>query len=426
MSLAVDRSKAPALNKLKDLNIPEPERLVLSNGLPVYIIGGLKQDVVKLDFVFYAGRWYEQQRLLARMAARMMREGSEKYPSREFAEKLDYYGASVKAAGGNDVSTITLYSLNKFLPQVLPIFQDVLKQPAFREDDLHIIASTARQNLMVNLEKNEFLADKHFGEALYGAHHPYGYELTPEDYDHLQVADLEAHYSQYIHAGNGFIIASGKVTQEVIQQLEEHFGGRDWLRTGHQQAPAHTPQPEKHKQFFSQEGSLQSSIRIGKPIINKAHPDHAMLSIMNTLFGGYFGSRLMSNIREDKGYTYGIYASLNSMRHGGYLQIGTEVGTQVREAAVQEIYHEMKRLREEPVPTDELELVRNYLLGKFQARLDGPFKIGTMLKGLLIYELDIDYIYRFIDAINSFKANDIQQFANDYLGDEGMFEVIVG
>lgn len=426
MSLAVDRSKAPALIKLKELQLQEPGKLVLQNGMPVYTVSGLKQDVVRLDFVFNAGRWYEAERLQARMAVRMMREGSEKYPSREFAEKLDYYGASIKAAGGSDVCTISLFCMNKFLPQVLPIFQEVLKEPAFKEEDLRIIASTAKQNLKVNLEKNEFLADKHFSETIFGESHPYGYELTPQDYDNCHVDGLRKHYMSNLHAGNGFIIASGNVTEQVVKYLQQYFGGNDWLREDDKTPINHIIQPGDRTIHMPKEGSFQSSIRIGMPAINKSHLDQPLLSIMNTIFGGYFGSRLMSNLREDKGYTYGVYSVLASMRHGSYLQVTTDVGAGVRDAAVQEIYREMKRLREEPVPQDELELVRNYLLGKLQARLDGPFKQSTMLKDLLIYDLNIDYIYRFTDAVNSFKANDIQEFANRYLVEDSMFEVIVG
>lgn len=426
MSLAVDRSKAPGLIKLKELQLREPGKLTLSNGMPVYTITGLKQDVVRLDFVFNAGRWYEAERLQARMAVRMMREGSIKYPSRDFAEKLDYYGASIKAAGGSDVSTISLFSMNKFLPQVLPIFQEVMKEPAFQEEDLRIIASTAKQNLKVNLEKNEFLADKHFSETIFGASHPYGYELVPQDYDNCHVDNLRKHYMQNFHAGNGFVIASGNVTDEVLQYLEQFFGGTDWLRERPDFKQQHEIKPGERKIFVPEEGSLQSSIRIGLPAINKAHPEQPLLSIMNTIFGGYFGSRLMSNLREDKGFTYGVYSVLASMRHGSYLQVTTDVGTGVRDEAVQEIYHEMKRLREEPVSNEELELVRNYLLGKLQARVDGPFKQGTMLKDLLIYDLNIDYIYRFTDAVNSFTAKDIQEYANRYLVEDSMFEVIVG
>lgn len=426
MIVAPNRTQAPALVPLEKLRLQEPSYMTLSNGIPVYLLGGLSQEAVKVEFVFNAGKWYQDVPAQAALTARMLREGSKKYPSKEFAELLDQTGASMKAVGQNDVSTITLFSLVKHLPTVLPLVEDVMKHPAFESDDLDTILTNKVQHLLVNLEKNEFLADRAYQRHLYGAEHPYGYELMPEQYKNLTPEVLRDFHKKYYHAKNCMIIVSGNIQDGLDKLLDKHFGGDDWAQAG---PPFEKPvliTPGEKKLWQQEEGSLQASIRIGKQLFNKTHPDHQALSVLNTIFGGYFGSRLMSNIREDKGYTYGIYSSFNSMRHGGDMQISTDVGTDVREAAVKEIYFEMQRLREELVPEDELTMVRNYLLGRIQSSVDGPFKLAGMLKGLFIYDLKIDYIYQFIDVINSVSAKELQELANKYYGTDDIHEIIVG
>lgn len=426
MSIVLDRSKAPQLIKAKQLELPTPEKTKLDNGMPLVMVGGLPQEALKIEWVFYAGRWFEDSRLQSRFTARMIREGSAKYPSKEFAEQLDQYGASVKTTGGADVSTITLFTLNKYLHKVLPIMADVIKHPAFEQRDLHDVVTNSKQNLLVNMEKNEYLADHKFNEALYGKDHPYGYFHTAVDYELVTPKALADHHKTYYHPDNGMIIVSGNITADVAQQLNEHFGGTDWTGKSNYRSNEIDLEQDPGNIREKYDDSMQSSIRIGKILFNKTHPDHQALSVLNTIFGGYFGSRLMSNIREDKGYTYGIYSQLASMRHGGNLMITTDVGTSVCDAAVKEIYLEMQRLIDEPIPERELELVKNYLSGRIQSSVDGPFRLAAMLKGLLIYDLNIDYIYTFIDLINNIEPITLQELAAKYLVPDDMQETVIG
>jgi predicted Zn-dependent peptidase len=238
--------------------------------------------------------------------------------------------------------------------------------------------------------------------------------------------ELKAFHKRFYNAGNCTIVVSGKIEPTVLSLLQRHFGGSDWAGQPAEKV-VYQPQPiSELKTRVPVEASVQSAIRIGKTLFNKSHPDYHKLNFLNTLFGGYFGSRLMSNIREEKGYTYGIYSSLHSMLNGGYFGIGTEVGVDVCDAAVKEIYHEIGRLQQEAIPKQEVELVRNYLLGRLQSSLDGPFKISALFKGLLIYDLNIDYIYALIDTINTVTAADLQDLAIKYLNVDEMHEVVVG
>lgn len=423
---ALNRKKAPKLEFIKGLHLAAPDKQVLSNGLPVYSIGGLPQDAIKIELIFMAGKWFEDKKLIAKTTSNMLKEGTQKYTALQIAQELDYWGASFRTFSGADIATFTLFSLNKYLDKVLPVLEDIIKHPVFPQTDLQIFTNNSKEYLKVNLLKNDFVADRKFGEVLYGTTNPYGYHSDIVDYDMVTSEELAAFHQRFYNSGNCAIIVSGSIEPSVLALLQQHFGGDDWAGKPADKVTYSLEPSSQTKNRIAVKDSVQSAIRIGRPLFNKAHPDHHKLNFLNTLFGGYFGSRLMTNIREEKGYTYGIYSSLHSMLNSGYFGIGTEVGVDVCDAAIKEIYHEMNRLQQEAIPKQEVELVRNYLLGRLQSSLDGPFKISGLFKGLLIYDLNIDYIYALIETINTVTAADLQDLAIKYLNVDEMHEVVVG
>ena len=220
---------------------------------------------------------------------------------------------------------------------------------------------------------------------------------------------------------------AGKVDDDVLSLLDNHFGGNDWnaiTTPSIKDLPIITS--ANREQLILKEDAMQSAIRIGKVLFNKTHPDFQPLQILNTLFGGYFGSRLMSNIREDKGYTYGIGSGIASLQNSGYFFISTEVGVDVCKDALKEIYFEMNRLREELVPEDELQLVKNYLLGMFLRSVDGPFAMAERFKGIMEYNLNYDYFDRYIATIKEISASQLRSLANSYFDKDSMIELVVG
>ena len=170
----------------------------------------------------------------------------------------------------------------------------------------------------------------------------------------------------------------------------------------------------------------QSSIRIGRKLFSRHHPDYKGLFVLNTILGGYFGSRLMANLREEKGYTYNIHSSLDAMRYDGYFYIGTEVGTQHTSATLEQIYLEMQKLQDTPISTDELEMVRNYLMGNFLTMLDGPFNVSEVAKTLVSDHIPLSFFESLVRTVQEIQAEELQLLAQKYLNKEEMWEVIVG
>jgi predicted Zn-dependent peptidase len=422
----LDRSIMPEVKLPKQLLLPKYEKTQLSNGLLVYLINAGVQDVCKVEWVFNAGRWQEAQKHVGRFTNRILKEGSSKYASFEISEKLDILGASFRNFSSVDHGNISVVSLNKYLPQVFEIVEDVIKRPAFSEKELQLLITNSKEKLKVEKEKNEYLADEQMSEALYGNTHAYGYGSEEKNYDLVNVDLLKTHHQSFYNAANGFIIVSGKIEKDLLPLLEKHFGGNDWKGTA-KSIEAKTTHPSAEKILIDKKkDALQSAIRICVPTIGKRHVDFKKLSVLNTILGGYFGSRLMSNIREDKGYTYGIYSGITNMLHDAFFHVSTEVGIDVAENAVNEIIYEINRLKNELVNTEEIDLVRNYLTGKMLGNLDSPFSIAMTYKNLFAYGLEVDYMNELMETVHTITANDLQEMANKYFNVDEMYQIVVG
>ncbi len=232
-------------------------------------------------------------------------------------------------------------------------------------------------------------------------------------------------YEQFYKNAHCTIFSAGKLPADFESLLEKYFGDLNL----NENLPTVTHKREfatqrKHR-ISNDKNGVQAAIRIGRPFPERRHPDFKKAMILNTLFGGYFGSRLMSNIREDKGYTYGISSYVQNHVKDSALIITTEAGKEVSEATIDEVYKEMKSLREEPVDTEELLLVKNYMMGLNLGYVDGPFHVMARWKSIILHGLDENYFYDSLNAIKTITAKDLQALANIYLQPEDFFELVV-
>jgi predicted Zn-dependent peptidase len=326
-----------------------------------------------------------------------------------------------------DHASVVLYTLNKHLKSTLPVVEQVIKDAMFPQEELDTHLKNKLQKFHVNNQKVATLARKRFGELIFGEKHPYGINVKEKDFSIINRELLKQFYSTYYRANSCKIVLAGKVNDDIYTILDEHFGGNDWLATNNLNiAPVKIDTTTNKEQLIFKEDALQSAIRIGKVMFNKTNPDYQPLLILNTIFGGYFGSRLMSNIREDKGYTYGIGSGIASLKHSGYFFISTEAGVDVCQKAINEIYKEMSRMQTELVSAEELELVKNYMLGTFLRSVDGPFALAERFKGIMEYDLGYDYFDRYIATIKSISASQLKDLAIKYFDKDTMIELVVG
>lgn len=421
-----DRTVAPPLREISAIRLPAIERLQLSNGIPVLIINAGSQEVSKVELIFDAGRWQEPQRAVAATTSKLMMEGTNRKSAQQVAEAIEFYGASIGADATIDYGQLTLFSLNKHLDHLVPLLHEVIYDAAFPDKELATYIQNSKQRLLVNLQKVDFLAHKTFNEQLYSANYPAGYTTSPEDYDQIDSSILKSfHTSQYQNGGFKIIVA-GKVTSHLLSLLETYFGKTVITKKESKPFRHSIDATGGGKLFAEKKDAVQSGIRIGKMLVNKLHPDYPALRVLNTILGGYFGSRLMQNLREDKGYCYGIHSSISSYLHDAHFYVTTEVGGEVTWEAVKEIYAEMDRLRTDPVPEEELQLVKNYLLGVYLSDVDGAFSVAEVMRGLEVYGLKEDFFYNLIDTIRTITPVTLQELADKYLNTDDLLEVVAG
>ncbi len=423
----VDRTQAPPLQEIEALHIPQPEVNVLSNGINVYRLHIGEQNVVQMQLIFRAGRWFEPQRLVANLTAKMLREGTSHHTSAEIANKIDYYGADLDTSSGFDRATVKLTCLSKYFDDMAGLIYELVTEAAFPEKELHNIALNQQQKLQLNLEKNDYLARKTLQKVLYGDRHPYGYAPQPQEFGDINKNELLAFFQHHYTADNCFIILAGDAPESAVETLDEKLGHKSWQAASHWQVPQKKANPSSElKQHHEGPQHLQSAICMGMPLFNKTHEDYHKMTVLNTVLGGYFGSRLMANLRERNGYTYGVHSSLVSYEGGGHLQIETEVGADIKENAIGEIYKEIQRLQDQKLDNQEMTMVRNYLQGMMLYRLDGPFRLAQTLKNLYTYKLDINYLYNLIDEIQTITPEELQKLANQYLVKDHFYEIAIG
>ncbi len=423
----LDRKTPPAFKTVEKIEMIHASERRLGNNIPVYAVNAGTQELIKIEFIFSAGMYQQHIPLQAATVSAMLEEGTSKMTAAEIADAVDYYGAFLETGVSQDHASVVLYTLNKHLKATLPVVEQLIKDSVFPQAELDTHLQNKKQVFFVNNQKVANVARKRFSELIFGEKHPYGINVKEKDFDIISIPYLKEFYSTYYRANSCKIVLAGKVNDDVFPLLEQHFGGNDWLATNDLSKPEITMATVKEReQIIYKEDALQSAIRIGKVMFNKTHADYQPLQILNTVFGGYFGSRLMSNIREDKGYTYGIGSGLVSLKQGGYFFVSTEVGVDVCQKAIDEVYFEMNRLRTELIPDDELQLVKNYLLGTFLRSVDGPFAMAEKFKGIMEYNLGYDYFDRYISTIKTISASTLLELANTYFDKESMVELVVG
>jgi predicted Zn-dependent peptidase len=409
-----------------DYKLPGINKETLDNGLPLYWLNAGVQDVVQIDWIFPAGLWYEQKPSVAHAVAGLLKSGTSKYTSAQIHEALEFYGAQLKVAAGNDYATVTLYTLNKHLPSLLPMVYELLTDSTLPEHEIAIHKRNAIDKLLVNLRQCEFVANQQIEALLFGEEHPYGRYTRKEKIEALTREDLLTFYKSNYNLANVRMFMGGKAGAEEVKCLNEVFG-----KAAITASPIMVPKfelatsAEQVHRINNDEAGVQGAIRVGRLFPNRHHPDYTPMVVLNTLFGGYFGSRLMSNIREDKGYTYGIYSSVTPEVSGGSMVIHTETGTGVIENAVKEIYYEMETLCNEEVSEEELLLVKNYLLGGLLGDLDGPFSILQRWRSLILNGFDENYFNNNVEIYKTITPAAIQALARKYYNRADFIEIVV-
>ena len=421
----LNRKIAPPIARIRHIDVPDIETIHLDNGVPVTVINAGTEDIVKLEVVHKAGKTSEEKKLASRATASLMKEGCGPWNAETFAEKFDFYGAGLKTAANMDFLYSSVYTLGKYFHHLIEPLAVMYQEPRFDAEELQNFASVNIQKLKEELTKNEVLSYRLITEAIFGSNHPYGYNSNPEDYLNLTREDIQHHFSSYLGTDNMHIFLSGKISNKVVQDVNQAFG--QYRKSSIQKPYRPAEIPLQHKILREDmPGDMQSSIKIGRRLFDRNHPDQSVFFVLNTILGGYFGSRLMRVLREEKGYTYDIASQMDQMLYDGCFYIGTEVSTVNADKTIREIYRQMDILQQKKVGADELEMVKNYLAGTFLNMVDGPMQLSVVAKTLALIGLPFSALDEWIQAIMDMQAEAVQDCAQKYLIKETMWEIVVG
>ena len=420
------RSVIPKHGKPVLLAIEDPVELKLDNGMSAYLIEAGENEVVRIDIVVKAGTAYQSKSLVAANTGKLLKEGTLSYSSATIANLLDYYGSHLDILISKDSSTITLYSLTKHLKKLLPVVSEMLKEALFQQEELDHLVDMQRQEFLVNSEKVKYNAQMEFNRMVFGNNTAYGQIVELDDFNKLKRDDLISFFKAQYNVKNTYLIVSGKTNHKVPELLNKYFGSGISAKTATNGSIHFMVNNEQKEKYIEKSGAMQSAIRIGRPMIKKVHPDYNRFILLNTILGGYFGSRLMSNLREDKGFTYGISSFMLNYIHGSAFSVATEVNAKHTQAAVDEICKEMDLLRHKKVGNDELKLVKNYIYGTFLRNFDGPFALSERFASVKDFGLSFDYFRNNLKEILSITADDLLETANKYLAPEDMIKLVVG
>ena len=405
------------------VDMPKAHPITASNGVEIYTLPTPDFEVVRFSFVFRAGTSVQHKPFAASAAANMLGEGSNRLTAQQIAEQLDFYGSYFDVNIDRDYVYISFCSLRKFFMPTLEVAREIILNPAFPEHEFDVYCSKRKQNLAIERKKVDVQSRELFASALFGAEHPYGISSPEACYDELTREDLIDVYRKLYTATNCFVVCSGQLDDEVMGHIRAMAEALPEGKSVDITLPQTTTTHQMRRDI---ETALQSSVRVGRLLFPRNHPDFVGMQVVAAVLGGYFGSRLMQNLREEHGYTYGVMAAMVNFDKEGYLAIATQVAREVREEVLTEIYYEIERLRNELIPEDELQMVKNVMIGEILRILDGPFGIADVTIENIMCGMDNSATEHSVEQIIAITAEQVRDLAAKYLRREDLVEVVVG
>lgn len=425
------KGKVPVNPETLRVQLPRPQEATLANGLEVYLIEDHKLPTFQLQFVIHGGGLADppDKRGVAMVTASLLREGTKTRTSREIAEQLARLGSSLSASASpsSGESRVSVTGLVEHMDATLAITADVILNPTFPQSELDKFKGRFASQVQYQRSLPSFIAQERFLSAVYGEH-PASLIVPPDEViAALTPADLAQYHAAVYRPNNAFVLAHGAVSlEDLVARLERVFGSWEQAPVPEREVPIPAP-PEKARVIvIDRPGSVQTSLRIGALGIDRRSDDYFALLVMNHILGGSPASRLFTNLREDKGYTYGVSSSFTGTTFPGIVVTTTDVRTEVTEGAMRELKRELERIANEPVGREELEQAKRALIGRFALSLDSPQALLNNLATQKIYGFPDDYWDKYPQRLEAITAADIQRVARTYYAPERLQIVAVG
>ncbi len=423
--MSIDRSKAPQFSLPSEFTLPAPQQFQLSKGNRLFFFRTPGIDAVKLEVIGASSRSTlpNLHALIPSFTLQMLQEGTTQASAQQLAEFFDYHGAEVYPTLSYTQEGLSLLCIKKHLFALLPTFISLFTEATFPVENLEKRKSQRKLSLKLDQEKPSSRAGLLFKKGLFGSEHPYGQEITEAHISEITPELLKAYYQTQLWKDCSLFLSGDFTLQELdtlVAQLEQ-LPLKHGAQLQELAIPSSTLIFEEDK-----EGAVQSSIRLGAWAIPKKHADYPALAVFNTLLGGYFGSRLVKNIREDKGHTYGIHSTLVELDQYAYWMIAADVKKEHQKEVFEEIDKEIHRLRSELADSEEIEILRNYLVGQLFSKFSSPFDLIEQFKGVYYSGLDFSFYENRFNYLKKFTAADLLNIGEQYFSSEDRVKVRVG
>jgi len=426
LSAQLDRSQPPKPGPAPTVNIGDYNMFTLSNGLKVIVVENHKTPVISWQLSLDIDPVMENEaKGYVDMAGQLMRSGTKNRTKQEIDEEIDFIGASL-----NTFSTgIYASSLTRHKDKLLDLMSDVLLNPVFPEDELDKMVEQSISALAANENDANFMVDNLITSVVYGDEHPYGEVVTKASLENITRDHVANYYNTYFKPNTAYLVIVGDITTKEAKKLTKKYF-KTWKKGNVPSATYPNPQApaENTVAFANRDGAVQSVLAVSYPIeMQPGAPDAIKASVMNSVLGGgVFSGRLMQNLREDKAYTYGARSSLSSDKVVGRFTARTEVGNNVTDSALVEILYEMDRMVNEPVDSESLELVKNFMNGSFARSLENPRTIANFALNIERYNLPKDYYKTYLERLAAVTTEDVTAMAQKYIKPENAWILVGG
>ncbi|MNK01807.1 Peptidase M16 inactive domain protein [compost metagenome] len=416
------RTKHPETKQVDHISFVKPQVFDVTQEVKLLWMKEVPNETVRLDLFFDAGIT-RGDRSIPAIVHSLLLSGTTEFSSVEIHEQIDKLGGFLDTDISFETAVVSIYCLREHVRQISNIVANAIQGLTFRENEVEDVLRSMRQQFAVNQQKVKYVAQQQFRKHLFESNANYSTISMESDYDEANLLAYKKYWKEHYLHGLTRITLVGDLEQDEVDALIDLFG--KWAVDGKvDHAGGFVFQAKRID--FPKEDAVQCALRMGRFLFTKSHPDYIDFQVLNTILGDYFGSRLMSNIREDKGYTYGIGSGVMDMNQTGYFVIVTEVGKEVLDKTLHEIKSEMERLQNELVPDDELDLVKNYMLGQLLKSADGPYAMLDMYNSVDLYGLTLDFYDEAIRKIKQISPARIQELAKQYLKFEDFLIITAG
>lgn len=429
--MILNRTRNPQPTELNtsdiDLSATTPKRHTLKNGIPVDVYFSDSLEITRLDVVFEAGKAFAENSLIAITAMALITEGTKRHSAREIADFLNFRGINIEKTIDALTVGLTIYLQNRYLDEFLPLLHEMLTESTMPENEFEVFLKNKKLEFDQLQRKTNYVASRTCLEEMFGKSHVYGKYIQSSDFETITLEQVQEFYRKRYGLQNCKFFLAGNIAGKDIAALDSIFGSHP-LRAEKNNIEISVKANQNIAKAINMPESVQTSIRVGKIInLNWDSVELAKLLVVNNLLGGGFlGSRLMQNLREEKGYCYGIYSVISIERNAIYLMISTDVGNDVAGPAVTEIFNEIRRLQTEPVGEEELTTTRRFLIGDFIRGVDGVFELAERGRTQYAAQADDTFAKNYLEAIESITPEEIMELAKKHFAVDSFVQVLAG